>query len=723
MPGFYRYIIMSSAALGALTPATAMAQAQGQDTREEVVIVTAQRRAENIQDVPVAVTAFNGDELESENIFRIDDIASRVPSLFITAGNSVGTTRMNLRGIFSEPNNVGLGTSIPNYVDGVAMGPGRTLDQGLYDLEAIEVLRGPQGTLFGRNATGGAVLVRTKQPTLEQTEGYFSLDFGNYSSHRLSAAANVPLSDRAAVRVAGNIEQHDGYAHNVTQNIDQNDADSRGVRVQGLFQLTDALSMTLRADASWDDQDANVKDFASNASGGSSNPASRDRQVLTDQPSITERQMWSGGAEIVYDAGGMRFISLSNYSWFDYFNQDDVDYTSANVLNTTAAVTQHQWSQEFRIESPAEDVVSWVAGLYFFTEDVKTVNGAYGQFATFGGAPNATTRILIGNGTRETTSSSAFGQAQWRISDQFSLIGGLRYTIEQSDVTKFQPSTLAALGIPPANIQTSSDDGEWSGTVKLVFEPSEDVMTYASFSRGFKASGFNLNPGGVNDIVADPEFVDAYELGLRSELFERALRLNATLFHYQYTDLQRSTFVIPSGGGITTIAFGNAGEVISQGVELEAQWRVTNALTLGGTYSFVDAEFEDYFELVSGVSTDRSGNTPSRTPENTASVYADYLFHPTAGFDVTLSGNWQYRSETFATDQNTANRMIDEASIGNARLTFGPSEGPWEFAAYVKNVTDEAYNLDVIPATGFTAGVGLQMNAPRTYGLEFRARF
>src|SRR5688572_22838633 len=180
----------STAAVPLATPAAGQEQREPEGGVEQIV-VTAERREQLLQDVPVAVTAFSGEELDRQGVVRVDEIASRVPNLYISSGNSVGNTRLNIRGVFSEPNNVGLGNSIPNYVDGVAQGPGRTVNVGLFDVEAIEVLRGPQGTLFGRNSTGGAILVRTRQPQLNETGGYAELEYGNYNQIRGETAVNT----------------------------------------------------------------------------------------------------------------------------------------------------------------------------------------------------------------------------------------------------------------------------------------------------------------------------------------------------------------------------------------------------------------------------------------------------------------------------------------------------------------------------------------------------
>jgi iron complex outermembrane recepter protein len=718
-------LLTSATAFGMLITGGTPVYAQSADTASapdsEVVIVTAQRRAEDIQSVPLAVSAFDGRKLQAQNVFRVEDLASKVPSFFISSP-TVGTTRMNIRGIGSEPNNVGLGNSIPNYVDGVAIGPGRSVDLGFFDLAGVEVLRGPQGTLFGRNAVGGAVLVRTNQPRLDTLEGGFSVTAGNYNAQKLTGYFNAG-SERSAIRIAGNLDARDGYSEQRTRGGDVNEVNSTALRVQALFKLSEALTLTLRADQTKDDVNGNEKFFVTNASGGINNPAIRTFASLYDQPTLTDRETSSLGAELSYVWGDYKFVSLTNYANFDYANFDDIDYTAANVLVTTAFLNQEQWSQEFRIESPADKRLSWIAGLYYFQEELDARNDASGQFATFGGAPNATTLINLLIADRKTTAYAVFGQADFKLTDKLSLIGGLRFTTEESEVNKVQPNGRQALGINPLNARVSSEDGEWSGTAKITFKPTDDVLFYGGYSRGFKASGFNLNPGGVADISADPEFVDAYEAGVRSDLLDRKLRLNATAFLYKYTDLQRSTFVTPAGGGITTIAFGNAGEVESKGFELEAQVRPTTNLTLGGTYSYVDAVFENYLERQgNGTIIDRSGNTPSRTPENTWSAYLDYD-RTIGAYRLGFRFDWQYRDDTFLQDSNVTSLKTDEVNIGNIRFSLEKEGGPWEVAAFVRNITDEAYILAMTAATGFVAGVGADLGAPRTYGLQVNFNF
>lgn len=720
---FMQGFMLTSLAIGALVPMTeeANAQTQAAAASRDTIIVTAQRRAQDVQEVPVAVTAFNGSELASSNIVRIDDIASRVPSLFVSSP-TIGTTRINIRGIGSEPNNVGLGNSIPNYVDGVAMGPGRTLDVGYFDLEAIEVLRGPQGTLFGRNAVGGAVLVRTRQPEFDQTAGGLGVTLGDFGTAKANGYLNWG-GDRSAFRIAGNIESRSGYLYNTTRQTDVNEGDNRAIRAQARFKLNDAWSLTLRTDASVDDVNGSEKAFVSNAAGGRANPLIRNYVSVSDQPTITQRETWSASAEVTRESGGYKFVSLTNFGYFDYFNIDDVDYTATNALYTTTSIDQEQYSQEFRIESPVTDRFSWVAGLYYFREIIDSTNGAGGQFAVAGGAPNANTIILIADAGRTTDAYSAFGQGELKVTDKLSLILGARYTNEESRVRKFQPTGRQALGISPINITTGGEDKEWSGTAKVTFAPMEDVMLFAGYSRGFKASGFNLNAGGVNDITAAPEFVDAFEAGIRSEWFDRRFRLNATVFQYDYTDLQRSTFIVPPGGGLTTVAFGNAGAVESSGYEIETQVRATDELTIGGTFSQVDAKFVNYLErLGNGTIVNRSGNTPARTPENAWSAYLDYS-RDIGSFVMEFRADWQYRDETFVQDSNVTTLKTDKVNLGNVRLSLAPEGGRWEVAAFVRNVTDEKYIVSMTSATGAVAGVGADLGAPRVYGVQVRVDF
>jgi iron complex outermembrane receptor protein len=724
-------LILTSALATVVAPAIAAAQTSPPApdaqtaTQVEDVVVTAQRRAENLQDVPVAVTAFTGAALQDQGTVRVDDIASRVPNLFIASGNSIGTTRLNLRGVFSEPNNVGLGNAIPNYMDGVAAGPGRTLNTGLYDVEAIEVLRGPQGTLFGRNSTGGAILVRSNQPSTERTSGAFNVGWGDYENARIGGAYNVPLSDNAAVRFAAAYQNRNGFTRNTTLNIDQNDLESLALRVQGLFEPSENLSITLRFDGATDTQAANVKDFGPNASGGRLFAGARDFKVSTDFPSLTERDMYTVSGEISYDfGGGYRLVSLSAYSWFDYLNRDDVDYTSSNVLNTSAAVQQDQISQEFRIESPSDGQLSWVAGLYLYREETTTQNAAAGSLLTLvRAAPDANTWLTIGTGGRETTAIAPFGQVTFRANDWLSLVGGLRYTNEESDSQKFQPTGLAGLGIPAINATATTEDGEWSGTAKVVVEPTDALMAYASFSRGFKASGFNLAPGGPSDYTADPEFVDSYEVGFRSEWFDRRLRFNLTGFFLEYTDLQRSTFTIPPGSVIPQVIFGNAGALESKGLELELEARPTPELTVGGTLGLLDAEFTDYIELVGTTQVSRAGNTPARTPDTTASAYFQYVYSGMSDLDISFRGDYLYRTETFETDSNVTTRILDEVSLANFRVSLMDKDDRWRLSGYVNNATDEVYAENVVPASGTVAGVGLSLGAPRTYGVEFSRNF
>ena len=691
-------------------------QVTAQESVLEEVIVVAQKREENLQEIPLAVSVINAQEMINRGIVRVDDFGTYLPNVLITGANSVRVTRFAIRGVGTEPNNVGLAQSIPVYIDGVLQGTGGTWNNAMFDLQDIEVLRGPQSTLFGDSSIGGAILIRTRRPDTEKFGVRVRANAGNKGLLQGDATLNIPLGSRAAFTVSGSRHERDGFEYNETLDRDMNAIDSTAGRVQFLFQPSDDVDILLRAGATKDRGECCHFDFGSSFD----DPATTDRVVHQNFLNVTDRDTEHYSAEIHWDFNNLTFTSITAYQEYDYVNRADTDGTAQDFLHTGVNTDQEQFSQEFRFASNGGEKFDWVAGIYYLDEEVTQPNIAFDGLINIFFGPGFI--LDVGEGTRKTEIISPFGQIDFYLSESLTAVAGLRYSVVDSEAHKFQSPLAAAFGLPPFDQTIEDEDKEWSGTLKLLWQASENAMLYGSYSRGFKQSGYNLLPGGEAadgtgffDFSANPEFVDAYELGLKTEFMDNRARINAAAFYYDYTDLQRSRFEFT--GDIPILVFGNAGKAEATGVEIESTFAPAAGLLLGLNFGYIDAELKE-FETASS---DFSGNRPHRTPKTSFSGFVQYSITDLGRVDVLTRADYINKSSWFDSDANRPDRRQESVGLLNVRLAVQDKQGRWEVAAWARNLTDKLHHQ------GFGGGLGLhgpneisRSHSPgRTYGLEF----
>lgn len=663
------------------------------------VVVLAERRAASISDVPVSLTVLTEETIRAAGIDRIDDFATRVPNFTLTAGPAIRSTRINIRGVSTDSANIGISSSVPVYIDGIVQGRLLSVNSGLYDLESIEVLRGPQGTLFGRNAIAGAVLMRTRTPNPESFETSGRIGVGNKSFFTASGTVNIPLSDQAALKLSAATQQRDGFEFNETLGRDVNNLDDTGVRVQFLWAPSDQLELIAR----YDYGDAKVNGYSNDFESFPGDPGGFDRIVQQDFADYTFRRSDAASLEVNYELNnGFVFSSLSGYQEYDSSNFRDIDMTAAPFLNTSSGPdSQSQFSQEFRVTSPLGNTIDWVGGLFYFNETTDT---------TFTVQPGGAPFIDVGGGEVKTRSWSAFGQLNYHINEDWTLTTGLRWTQEEKRAEFFQ-ADLPAFGLGLAERRERRTDKEPSGTVRLAWNVNENWMTFGGWSRGFKASGYNIQPATPESFRANPEFLDAWELGAKAEY--GSLRFSATGFFNKYRDLQVSRAETPPGGGVPIQVFGNAGRMEAVGVELEVLWVPVENLDIGATYGYLDAEFKEF----EGTGLNLTGNVPNRAPRNAFSTFAQYRITVLGFGDVQLRGDYSRTASWFDTDTNVPRRFQPSVGLLNARIGFISNDGRWSVTAWGKNLTDELHATQFSPPL-FGTGIGRLWAPGRTYGLD-----
>ena len=612
------------------------------------IVVTARRRNERAQDVPIALTVVNEELLDRTGAYNVGQITQLAPSVQLLTSNPRNTA-ITIRGLGASYGlaNDGLEQGVGIYVDQVYYGRPATATLDFVDLDRIEILRGPQGTLFGKNTTAGALNITTQAPSFTP-EGRAELSFGDYGFLQAKASVSGPIiDDKLAARFSVVSTRRDGLLDNATVGGKQNSQDAISLRGQLLFQPTDQLRVRLFADYAdltpdcctqvyvrvGDTQKPLDQRFPALAAGrgykaASTNPYDRIADV---DGAIQADQIHRGVSAIVdYDFGWVTLTSVSAWRSWDWGPRNDRDYTALDITRQSANPSwQDQWSQELRLSSNGANRIDWTAGLYAFHQAVETQGVTeYGRDASYwlipayqrvAGAPleRVPDRLLDGytvfNDSRiETDSYAAFAQLTWNITDRLHLTPGLRYTKEEK-AGRYAATTTGGLattdstyisrrnGIArPQAYDASLSDDDLSGQVSLSYDVSDDVLTYASVARGYKSGGINMAgipnlPNGqpsLTNAVVKPEVVTTYELGLKTQLLDRRITANLAAYRTDVKDYQAN--VVDSGPGALRGYLANADKVVIQGVELDAFARPNQNLDLYANVAWTDAKYDAF---------------------------------------------------------------------------------------------------------------------------------
>ena len=689
----------------------------------EEVIVTAQKRSESLQDVPVAISAFTGETLEDLGVDNIKDIQAVTPNFVL--GNTGAVAQPYLRGIGSRFSNMGLEPSIAVYIDDRYVNrPAATLFE-MADVERLEILKGPQGTLYGRNASGGAVRIVTKAPA-DEFEASIRAGYGNYNSTSLSGTLNVPLSDTVRTRLSAITKRRDGYADNLSplgvEELD--DRDFQAFRGKLQWDMTNDASMTLSLDYfQQDDNNGNdvvalppYEKNAGMARGGVTGTAPG--KVATAIDETIEIDEFSG--QLRFDVGfhGFDIAAITTYSNFDSpVRNNDGDGTSTAVLDSKSSFEfDETYSQELQFLSNNQSDLEWLAGLYYYRQKGRV------NVKVDVGAPLLAS---LQNQAVETEAWSIFGQATWHMNDAWALTLGGRWNDEQKEVSlTSEPGTIPIGGT--AGRLPFEDDSSWSEfTPKVTLQHDADYgMGYLTYARGFKSGGFNYPAVGNKPL--DPEILDMYEFGFKTDLLQKTMQLNAAVFYYDYKDLQVTRAGSGSGGGLT-LTTENAADANVSGAELDLNWLVTDYLSLGAGVGLMSSEYKDYdasakdFRATGAgmidVAFDARGESLLRAPDISAYFSAKYEFpvgEATVPVVLTYSYKGEYDFDFIASEQTKALRQ-DAYGLLSARLSYQPPGRKWSVSLWGNNLTDEQYFDDIVAnAAGLRGSYGV----PRTYGVE-----
>ena len=732
-----------SLALGLSTAAYA------QERTLEEVVVTATKRSASVQDVSVSVTAFSAEDLKRGGIEDLTRIEYMVPGMKM--GQSGNEARLAMRG--TRTNNVGTEAEqvIGIFEDGVYV-PTTTQALGSYvDLARIEVLRGPQGTLYGRNTFGGTINIHTQAPDLESVNGYLTGLYGDYDRRKLEGAINIPMGDSLAVRFAGMMDEHDGYIENKYPGGDDlRDKDSQYIRGTLLWAPTDTFETTFRV-AYMDQESSGDAIWGYQQIGGYTNGQYQEGhlwapdnasekfdngpwEVRRDLPSNADLESTSYTLHANWDVGFATVKFIGNLTDFEGEQNYDSDYSDGgdpdNNGFTGWGTDQETWSTELQLVSNGDGPLEWLVGAYYFE-----MESAWNWLERTDGEFEIPHWDRVGDYLSDST--GLFVNATYALTDNVRLLGGYRY----AEDTKTKKDQLDWSVWPPVPAAGTGEEGEWDDDLwklGVEFDVSDDSMAFAQVSTGYRAGGINFIADNV-PLTYDPETVTAYELGYKSTWLDNTLVFNTALYYNAYEDMQAQSFAILGEDNVVSEFTESGGEVDTWGAEFEVNWLVGDAWRIDGTLAYMNSEFGDYeiswvngLDQFAGRRTDEGnlslkGFTPALSPEWTASIQASYDFLLSGGSVLTPMLQAQYSDEYYSFDVNTEESMQDSYVIADARVVWVSSSQAIELEAYVLNIGDEeVLTRSVIFNPGAApdiASIQSSWNNPRVWGFSASYNF
>lgn len=722
------------------------------------IIVTARKVSENLQDVPVAVTVQTGESLEQQSAVRTIDIARLTPGLTLAPSTSQPSGFvLTVRGQIQTDALSTLDPSVGTYVDGFYWPRVHGLNADLLDVQSVQVLRGPQGTLFGRNTTGGAVLFQTNDPSYDGISGRISGTYGRFNERSGSVVLNLPLiADTVALRGAFSIGKRDGFFRNTLSGAELGDRDSYSARVKLLVNPTSNLSLLFSAElfrtdtlsrpfqtryvapnsaanteAALEANPANAALLATAAGRAQLNTIGQtifadyidsirdtDNVAANYEPeNYAETQTYTGTATLDTSFGAIKFIG--GYRKINAHTQIDLEGSPVNVVETGGLQDLESYSGELQFTGKAfNDAVDFVGGMFAFQEDGRdqstSTNLPVVTRVSSGGVLGRT--FYVGDIT--TRSMGMYAQATLRLSDQLSAVGGLRYSVEDKNLVSFNRDVNADTGAflrcrvtgpgggvgPICRTEARDDFDGISYTLGLNYQVTPDILVYAKTSKGFRSGGQQLRANGpaLSAYVSfRPEVAREHEVGFKTEFFDRRVRFNVAAYYNDVSDIQRSTLNVisdPVTGAISTATvLGNAGKARFYGGEAELTARLFDGFTVGGTVALTDPTYLEYFDLSpTGDRLDRRDETFQQVPERTFSIAGDYE-HDFGSFTLQshLDYAWQGRTQLYASRTAlTGNATTDAINVAIFNAVSRPPGGELNGRLSVL-VMDEALELSV----------------------------
>jgi iron complex outermembrane receptor protein len=722
---------------------TASAQESAPGQLDEV-LVTAERRSENIRDVPNSVSTVSGEDLDvlSTGGQDVRLLAGRIPSLNVESSFGRAFPRFYIRGYGNGDFRLNASQPVSLIYDDVVQENPILKGFPIFDMDQIEVLRGPQGTLFGRNTPGGVVKFDSVEPEPD-LGGYFNVSDATFNTANIEGAINIPFGEGWAVRASGLYQHRDDYVGNAL--TDEGDIyegyNDRAARLQLQYE---GDNFTALFNAHMRNLDGTARLFRANIIESGSNDLidgeDADSPIFADGQNRQELDIAGGSVRLRWDFGDLALYSITGYESMDAYSRGDIDggfgcgfcglpngpgFIPFPSETADAVPTLDQFTQEVRLESQLEGAFNWQAGVYYFDEDYDTEFFSYDSLA--GGVQN---QYLRANQTN--TAWAVFGSVQYKVTPEFELRAGVRYTDDQKDFFTGTPEGFTLDPSLPTTANLSDDNVSWdlSGTYSI----NDDVNVYARVATGFR--GASVQPAGPfgAQSVAEPETNTSYELGVKADLLDRRAKIYFNLYHYEVKDQQLTAV----GGANNAVRLLNAAKTVGQGAELDFQAYVTPNLlvTLGASYNDTEVKDDDILVgicfactvtdpiVLVGDPGDETpfavidGNQLPQAPEVIANFTLRYGI-PVGNGEVFAYTDWAYRSEVnfflYESTEFTGKSLLE----GGLRVGYNWSDGKYEAAVFGRNITDEVVAVGAIDFNNLTGF----LNEPQIWGVQFKARF
>jgi iron complex outermembrane recepter protein len=786
-----QYLRKTPLALAVMASVGSVSSVSAEEFALEEIVVTAQKRAQSLQDVPISVSAVGGEKLSEAGIENLQDLSAYVPNLKIVEGGLV--PQMFIRGIGSSANQ-GFEQSVGTYSDGIYMGRSLQSRSSFMDLERVEVLRGPQSILFGQSSIAGAISLVSAKPT-DEFEGMISASYADkYNEQEVNGYVSGPLTDTLKARLALRDRQEDGYIENVLRDEDTPAIDEQAARLTLVWEPTEELLAELKLESARLDrkgrptQAVDLGTYPDQVAGLVDN-AKLDYKTYSNEDNEMEFDSDTVVLKLEYAVGDHTLTSITGYSEYEYQEDNyDAESTELAVVALDMSEDFEQFSQEFRLTSPGGETIDYIVGAFFQKSEQKYTEDASLQISALNPANVYFDSLLKRPFEVESETVALFGQATWNVSEQLRVTFGLRYTedekegsrsqeayslniapgVSQNDVIipigplaglpvstvlagngdAFGPVASLGYGMQDHSLSGKSDKSNWTPSLNIQYDFSDDIMLYATYSEGYKAGGFDARGGngfsagatdswgrsystlslGAENFEFDQEEAETIEIGAKMSVLDGAGELNVALFHTDYTDMQVSVY-----DGIFGFNVLNAGAATVRGLEMDGRWRPTESLLLTAGLAYLDFEWTDYQEgpcpAEGDFATSPSGNCVfdgkenNHTPEWTVNLSANHSMMITDALELrsTLDAN-------FKDNHYVANNLDDRSeqsavTIFNARVALASTDDTWQVALTGKNLTDQTtlnYMTNLSLSGGGMTG---QVGRPRTIGIEGSYRF
>ncbi len=661
------------------------------------IVVTAQKRSETLRETPIAITVVSGEAVEARGLTALDDIAALSPSFRIETGENANDTRITLRGISANAVELAQAPSVGIYVDGVYQSGRQGLNVDLLDVGQIEILRGPQGVIFGRNTAAGALNITTRRPP-QDFEARVSSEIGEDEYWRVAGGVGGPLIENALfARAAAYATERDGYVRNTINGRLLGGGEGHGVRGSLLYDQGGAFTANLTADYAYDFTLSNPKV-----------PDYRARRVAFNNPHDDEREVYGAALTLTYDFGSVALTSITaNRTWSD-LRRDDSDASPVSLIFSTNDVTSETLSQEIRLADTGDGAFHWLIGAYLSDETIDSRTDL-----TLLGDSGVSVQKL------DDKSYALFGQASYAFNPRVKLTLGGRQTKDERDVsdnqTGFVPGLIGSPTGPVLN-EVQTDYNVFTGRVALNVALTPDHMAYAVVSQGYRAGGVNVAVAAPTDSYAPEESLN-YELGLKSSLFARRLQTSLAAFYIDYQDLQVFLTDPLTNANYTA----NSDEARTYGLEIEVTAELTDQLLLTAALGWTEAEYVRFANCDLTPVTDCSGNAIQNAPDLTAALRVDYE-RPLGALLLFAGADVNYTGETYLAATNRPESLRGAYTLANGELGLRGQARTWSIAAWGRNIFDEAYISGYLEASPLAAD-SYTLGQPQSFGLRATRTF